>query len=347
MNLPDAPQVYRISPELRRSAWYVFIGYFVCVTATYYVVPRPGPFAWGPAIAGPLAAYLAKACVLRWRLTMDVDGITRHRFLIGADHWSWEDFASGKILKVYPAKLVDRQRPWWRRTLNLGHLDGQDSTAVTQAINQHYQLPEAADLPETLDLRYGFRRRVAFSWRGINRQIKGQLREYLWHDVQRVRVERHDPLRHDFQTLVIFLPNETIELRMLNTQSGPAPSWRGASAEVVSEFLRQYVPPEYWDEDVVGQRPAKAIDIERELEKCAKQIREWNIMHGVFAAMFSGLAIWTIVDEPRMLLFLGCNLLYILPFLWWIRRRFIRNRETLVSWLEEAHQEEQQKSLYA
>ena len=173
---------------------------------------------------------------LRWSLRIDDQGIGR-RFLFRWDVWSWADISSGRIEKRHPYTLVDPKCPWWRRKLSLEYMTRADISHTMEVINTYYQLPTAPQVPDILEIKYGaFRRRLArFDSKGVHLQGGRDMRQYLWSEVRRVHVTRMDPLRHDFKSLELVLPDREIELKLVSTQYGTHPSWSGATGEAVDK----------------------------------------------------------------------------------------------------------------
>jgi hypothetical protein len=103
------PRIYRMAPELRRSAIYAMVGFALLAVVGYVihgvvlerdligVVVGNGIF---------IAVSLARIVPLRWALRVDGSGIAR-RWLFRWDQWSWDDFASGRIEKRYPLSFVE------------------------------------------------------------------------------------------------------------------------------------------------------------------------------------------------------------------------------------------------
>jgi hypothetical protein len=212
---------YRISPELRRC-WYVIFGVAVLAGVHYWV----GRFVQGRGlgdIAIGWAMFAAVDCAvvaaLDWRLRLDESGMARRRWFVCGDHWSWDDLASGRIGKLHPYTLADPIRPWWRRRLNLGCLAADDIQAVFAVINAHYRLPPPPDLPERMTIKFGnfFRRSAVFDGKGIDLLSQGTHKAYRWDEVCGVYITRMDPLRRDFKILLIGLPDQEIDLRLIST----------------------------------------------------------------------------------------------------------------------------------
>lgn len=297
MDWQSSDVVYRINPVTRVIAALVFVGYFIAVVVGYFATPRPDQFPWGLVIVGAVVVTLAYNYLTRWRLCVTEQGLTRHRYLFGEDHWPWEDFTSGKIDKIYPMKLRDRKRPLWRRTINLQALADCDAPTVMQAVNWHYK-PAELELPDELQFKYGIGWVVTLTKQGIRLRVRTKLREYRWADVKRIRVFRQDPVRQDFFNLDIILPDEQIKLYVLIVDNRLNPSWRGAKAEEINQYLRQYVPSERWREQVEGDEITEAEDLEAELEKCREGIRVCWAFCSISAVGTAAAMAWAAKDGP-------------------------------------------------
>ena len=214
---------YRIAPELRRCCWYVVVAVPLLVAVAVWVERYLG---------GGDLGYLFVRCVtllvlpgtaacllLRWRLRVDGDGVTR-RILWFRDVWTWETLASGRVRKLHPVTLFDPERPWWRRELRLSFLSNDDRREAFAAINAHYRLPPPPDLPETLTVRYGFRRDARLSLSGIRLSHGARWHEYRWDEVEEVHIVRMDPLRRDFRSLLVVLPQQEIGLKLFTPTRG-------------------------------------------------------------------------------------------------------------------------------
>jgi hypothetical protein len=277
----------RIAPELRRCAVYAVIGALliaiVAVWATHFVEKRP---AFNTAVECAVCLMLALAMLvpLRWALRIDHRGVAR-RLLIGWDLWTWSDFGSGRIRKRHPYTLVDPERPPWWRSLRLGHMSQSDIKQALELINTQYRLPDLPQLSDTLAIKYSLRRSARLDQQGLHLLVAGRPHEYLWNEVRRVHITRMDPVRRDFRSLRITLPDQEIELRLVTHQGGTSPTWRGAAPEEVNEFLCRHVPADRIDEDVYGERPARRTDLERQLTEVRKRLRDLRIMAWVFSAL--------------------------------------------------------------
>jgi hypothetical protein len=272
---PIPAQEYRIAPELRRCCWYAISG-AVVVGGLFYWVARflqargAADIILGCVVFGLLAA--AMIVPLNSRLRLDEHGLAR-RLLFRWDFWTWQDLASGRIRKLHPYTLLDPERPWWRRRLRLEYLGSGVLQEVLAAVNRHYRLPPAPDLPHTLTIKYGFRRSLVLDYAGIHLRVRGCGKEYAWHDIRQLHFTRMDPLRRDFQSLRIVLPDEEIVLKLVTHQGGTSPAWRGVTSEEINEFLLRYVAPARIETSIAGEALKKREHIEQKLKEVEKRKR--------------------------------------------------------------------------
>ena len=224
--------------------------------------------------------------------------------------------------------MRDPSRPWWRRKLDLGLLGRDDRRQVIQAINAHYRLPDAPVVPESLSIRYRFNREATFEPAGIRHVVAGVTHVYGWHAVCGVMIERHDAVRRDFRTLDIELadPPTTIELWMHGTN----PSWRGATAEELSEFISRHAPAERIEIAIDGDYAATPRLAEKRLAALRKHERElrsfWPIFGGVFAVAVAVLLAAEGTDALFTAIALGCFWLAMAGGFTFIARRDLRQR---------------------
>jgi cbb3-type cytochrome oxidase subunit 3 len=303
---------YQIAPEFRRCCWYIIFGGFMFVIVVNWIarfLPDRNPegitFSWK--LFGMLAA--AMAYPLRWRLRVDQTGVSR-RILFWWDSWPWADLSSGRIRKLYPYTLRDPERPWWLRTLRLKYMASKDIQEVISAINMYYKLPAPPDVPPTLTIKYGCRT-VTFDHNGINLMIRNTLHEYMWQDIRDIHIIRMDPLRRDFKCLLITLPDQEIELKLVAGQ-GAKQAWRGATAEEINEFLLQIVPTDRIHISIEGQPSMKREYIERELRKAEKMKHDHVIICVISTFLFVALLAWTAFINIYRALF-TCALFFIFP----------------------------------
>jgi hypothetical protein len=294
MTQSDPIKEFRIAPEWRRCCYYGLIAVPVGIGLAYFQV------ALGRAIDGFLVmcvvfSGVAVAIVipLRWKLRLDAQGLKRGR-LFRRDSWTWDDFASGRLQKLYPQTLLDPDRPWWRRKLNLGFMSRDDIQIVFEAINAYYRLPEAPEVPDMLKIKYRFRRRATFDRDGIHLRFKGLEKAYSWLDVQNVSIVRMDTLRRDFSCLQIVLPDEEIKLERVSETNL---SWRGATSEVINEFLYQHVWTEKINVAIAGQEIPNREQIERKLAELKKANRQMLIWITPQLIVIVGWLVWIGITE--------------------------------------------------
>ncbi len=285
---------FRIAPELRRCCYYWIVGTLIIDAGIYYalhvVAGRPFENLVAGWVVSGIAA-LATIVPLRWKLRVDGQGIRRH-LLFRWDLWSWDDMASGRLKKTQSHTILDPARPWWRRTLTFGFMTPENIQIVVKAINAHYQLPAPPELPERLKIKYGFRRSAMFDQDGVHFRIKGLEKAYPWRDVQNVFIIRVDPLRRDFWSMQIILPDEEMEFKFITHQHGTSPSWRGASAELINEFLHHHVQIERISVAISGEPIANREQLERKLRELEKSGRSMRVMAGILLILIPSFLLW-------------------------------------------------------
>lgn len=296
---PTPCHEYRIAGELRRCCWYTILGAFALAAVFFWIarfVQNRGPV--DIFVGCVLFALLAAAMVvpLGWKIRVDQHGISR-RLFFRWDLWPWAALASGRVSKLHPFTLHDPERPWWRRRLRLGCMASSDIQEVISMVNTHYKLPPPPSIPGRLAIKYGFRRSATFDANGIHLIIRDMPHDYLWRDLRDIHITRMDPLRRDFKSLVITLPDQELELKRVTHQGGTSPTWRGATAEELNEFLFQFVPPDCIHISIAGHELAKREHIERKLEETKKRTREFVIMMVVFLPLILGLLVWMAIDD--------------------------------------------------
>ncbi len=292
-------QEYRIAPELRRCCWYSIVGAVGLGIVFYWIASfvqnrAPVDIAVGCVLFVLLAA--AMVIPLRWKLRVSQHGLAR-RLLFRWDSWEWADLATGRVCKLHPYTLRDPERPWWCRTLRLGPMASADIQEVFSMINRHYQIPPAPDVPATLTIKYGFRRSATFDQNGIHLMIRGTPHEYTWREIRDIHVTRMDPIRRDFQSLLIALPDQDIELKLVTHQGGTSPTWRGATAEQINEFLFQTVAAERLHISIAGERLSKREDIEKELQNAEKLKRELDVMVAIASLLIVVCLVWIAIAD--------------------------------------------------
>jgi hypothetical protein len=318
----EEPRYYRIAPEYRRSLIYVAVGLFALVPVAMwvhaFVKRRPPDNVLGCLVVISVGVVLLLAA-FRWVLRIDQRGLAR-RILFWWDRWDWTDLASGRIEKRQ-SSLVDPQRPWWRRKLRLEWLTSEDRQSVVERINEHYRLPPAPPVPESLRVKYGFRRSVTFDRTGVTLQTRGRLLAYRWDEIRRVHIRRLDAVRRDFAAMEIFLPEEVVELKLVTTDVGTNPTWRGGTAEQINELLFHDLPAERIQEDVTGGPMATREDVERAIAEARKRERGLFHLTWISGAILAGCFLWTVFDRG-VLMAAGIVALYLwsVPVLWWMHR---------------------------
>jgi hypothetical protein len=272
---------------------------------------------------------------LRWELRVDESGITR-RWLFSWHLWSWADFASGRIEKRYPITFVDPDRRWWCRKLRLAYVAEAELRELIRLINDHYRLPAAPMLPDTLQIKYGFRRTVELDWRDIRLRVRGEPFHFTWQQVQRLHITRIDALRRDFSSLELMLPDREIELKLFTHQGVTTPTWTGATADELNDFLLAHVPADRVDIDITGERPSRVVDVEKQLISMRKNARAFRIAMLTCAFLLAALLVWMAIDVGilRALAMAGLYSLYI-PIIWFVRREVHKRQERWETWLAE------------
>jgi Flp pilus assembly protein TadB len=118
-----------------------------------------------------------------------------------------------------------------------------------------------------------------------------------------------------------------LELKLINTEYGTSTSWRGATAEIVNEFLVRHVPGDRIETDVAGERPARRIDVEKQLAKAREDCRgPWRCLL-IFGPFLVALMIWTAIAESVFKASFMAVLfaIYCVPLFWFVLRK-LRSR---------------------
>lgn len=300
---PNPCHEYRIARNLQRCCWYTIFGAFALAAVYFWIARfvqnRGGPVDISVIFVGcALFALLAAAMVvpLRWKVRVDQRGISR-RLLFGWDLWPWAALASGRISKIHPFTLHDPERASWRRRLRLEYMAPGDIQEVISMVNTHYKLPPPPSISTTLAIKYGFRRWVTFDSNGIHLIVRDMPHDYRWSDLRDVHFTRMDPLRRDFTSLVITLPDRELELKFVTHQGGRSPTWRGATAEELNEVLFRFVPTDRIHISIAGQRLEKREHIERKLKEKKKRAREYVMMMVFWFPLVLGLLVWKAIDD--------------------------------------------------
>ncbi len=323
---------YGVAPELHRCCWYSIIGAILAgVIGVLVTRSVPGaPERNIPFFITVLSLFVAGIFILKgWRLRLDGDGIS-HGLLLGWDLWSRDDLASGRIRKLRSNTLCDPKRSLWSRYLCLDFLANADRQEVLAEINKHYRLPPPPQVPEKLELRYGFRRSITFEKAGIQLKHGKAMRDLVWSDVQDIHVSRLDPIRRDFVTLVVVLPGEEIELKF-NTHNGQkVPTWKGPDAEVICEFLSQSPARDRVFVAIATEAATRPCDAERDLAKAKKGITALYIIVGVWGLMFVVMFVWRAFESGLLeaVIFTAIMSVVFIPYtsLFWFVHRLHQKR---------------------
>ena len=206
-----------------------------------------------------------------------------------------------KSKSVFRHKFYDPRRRWPFRTLtftfaSMAHMSDDDDARLVECINRHYRLPPPPELPVSLTLKYGIRRTAMLDRHGIQLRIRGTVHQFTWHDVAKIVITRPDPLRRDFCELWLELPDHQLEFKIHSSQYGDNPTWSGATAEQLNEFLFRYGPAAKIDVQITGRTPTNRGQIERDLNQ-AKDGRRALVYIAVFTGLsFGPILIWMAID---------------------------------------------------
>ncbi len=288
----DQPSVreYPLSPELRRCCWYAVAGgaLFVIISAMTQIFIDDGRRL--EVICMALAMYFALILVIcyfwSWRLRIDERGVSTRR-LSGRDLWTWEELGSGRIRKEKLFTLID---PETARELCLDSLGKEARKEVMARINEHYRLPPAPEVPQQINIRYGFRSKAFLDSKGIRIEHRGQSREYPWSAVQNVRLWRWDPLRRDFRSVLIVLPDQEIKTVNNNASNSNSYQFPGTSVEQVNEFMYRHLAAEKIEVTIIGDPLVKPEHIEHEIKERMEAMRILWVAAIVFGALFATLS---------------------------------------------------------
>jgi hypothetical protein len=332
------PKTYTIAPNLRRSCWYVIIAVMVFAPLSVWLAVELEHRSMHEVIiwcAGSFLLVLILLWPLRWRLKVADEGLARYRVFFGWDWWIWDDFAAGRVLKHAGYALFDPQRARWRRKLDLGCLGKEERREVFSAINEHYQLPPPPELPATLTIRWGCRRQATLDETGIHLGSADESQHYRWYEVRQILIARYEPLRRDFQSLDMALPDsaQDISLMVLTT-----PTWTGASAEHLSEFLCRHVAAERIEVGVVDDPQSSPLLRAKMLTSLRKRRQELRWLSWLGPIAFVVLAVTTFTDDARGLLLAAALSFTILLFPLSI---FLLGSRHLVKRIEEIEQHDE------
>src|SRR5436309_348410 len=192
-NLHPSAKLFRIKAEYRRIAVYLLISYIVLMSAIIGLNLAGVGGGWDRVIIGvPVFSVLLLALpllIFRQRLRIDDAGVWRRR-LFGWDLWPWEAFTSGHVKHgTYRDSFIYPGKPWWHRYLYLEFLEAREREAVARLLGD-LLTPAPIDVPESLELSYGFGKRLFLSPNGVrlarNKRRGGDL--YGWSEVRQVRI---------------------------------------------------------------------------------------------------------------------------------------------------------------
>jgi hypothetical protein len=205
-----------------------------------------------------------------------------------------------------------------------------------QRINEHYRLPDPPVLPDSLSIRFGFRRRLELLHGNIRVTIAGKTRDFGWQEVQRVRITRYDPKRRDWVRVILSLPGQEIEL------GGEGRTVDGIiTKEEVNEFLLQHVPVDCIDEDILNECPNRTEDVQRELTLMDSNDWQASVCFWIIGGISVPAALITAAFEGGLneVLVVGSGIvlfgLFFLLVLWLILRERRQKRMQLQSWLDQ------------
>ncbi len=198
-------------------------------------LPNQGP---GPEyVAATVAACSVFGLVpFYWKLRVDQHGISRRRWS-GWDHWSWEEFASGRFqLGNRGLTFRDTRALWFRtRRLDLGWLDQHDREQVWRWIELVW-IPSPTVTPDEISLNL-FGTDVRCTSRGMT-VVRGRLStDYSWDDVESLRIIRNHHRNDDFRWLILEVSDWEMRLRCHQGSQ----RWRGPDAETIARFLTRHV----------------------------------------------------------------------------------------------------------
>jgi hypothetical protein len=284
---PKDPPLLRIKSEYRRVGIYLIVAYFLIVGAAAGLNWLGVGGGWDRlAIIVPVLGLVCLALpvlIFRQRLRIDHAGVWRRR-LFRWDLWPWDAFTSGQVRHgsmrdsyVYPGK------PWWNRYLCLEFLEKRAREAVVRLLKDLWT-PPPIQLPETLTLRYGFRKWLFLSPDGLRLGHRSNAPgdQVVWSDVRQIRIRPLDHSRIDFHQLELELP-ELLKPIRLQVFKG-SPSWRGADAEVIVQFLKRYVGCERIQMTAMAGPPLNSEEHDRRLaelnhtERRLRRLRRWGTL---------------------------------------------------------------------
>lgn len=330
------PKVYHIAAPLRRSATYTLVGYSLVVAVIIWLSQlnaMPNPV--GTVIVCGIFSLMALAMIIpiRWALRIDDRGIAR-RWLFHWDEWSWDDFASGRIEKCGGVTFLDPDRPRLRQRLTIAFLCPADLKEVVRRINEHYRLPPAPACPDSLRVELGPQRSIEFDRGGLRIRAREDVGEYSWEEVSRLRIVRIDPVRRDFLSLELKLPNCEFELNR-SRKSRPTFRCSAAKAAEICEFLLAHIPAERVAVDLFDECPTETVDIEKMLARARQKEKEFRSATLILSALMFVWTMWEAFDVGMLRSLAITAFPWMLMAMLWMMRNKIYGAETkkLELWL--------------
>jgi hypothetical protein len=215
------------------------------------------------------------------------------------DDWPWSDFASGRIEKRSGFIFADPDRPWWRRLLILDFVEQAEAQDLMRLINTHYCLPPPPVVPEVLRIRYAWRRKAEFDRAEIRLIIRGKTHHFGWKAVQGVRIVRADPLRRDFISLELMLPEHTVFLSLTAHQGLVSLTWTRAMTERLSDLVMSCLPADRIVEEIAGETPMRPQDVQKQLDLLKGNYRDFHVVGWINAVGLVAFCLFFVVGSER------------------------------------------------
>ena len=315
----ECPIVYfRPAPEWRRVAIYCLLGSLVFI-ATIFLMDR-----WGLALQRGLAFTFSQTvffiaiglvpALLAWRsaIRIDGEGIWRRR-LVKWDLWPWSAFMDGAVRdKSSVDSFLYPDKPWYWRHLHLEFLTDEDRQFLHEKIRQVRNHPQL-EVPEELDISFGFRRHARFTpvgiqlWRG--KQEPGLV--ISWEEIAPIELNRIDHDRRDFRELKLRAPADAKPV--LLTYVNCEPTWKGADAEFLAQFLERHVPPDRLHVNALSGAPLDWQEFERHLATMDRDLAKVRNRKRYFLWL---LPVWVAISYSMVAENHGANPLNWAPFAW-------------------------------
>jgi hypothetical protein len=234
--------LFYLAGELWRSAIWAICGFLLIAVVAWTIdalILQRGLVGRivSVAVFCSMAAWLSQYLLARVRV--DPTGISR-RILWWWDLWSWDEFSAGHICPGFTRHSYESpDRPWYRRTLQLGYLEQDDAETLDALIRRFWIHAPAATIPEELKFRFEWpdRREVQLTARGLLVTRKDRQSQYRWDEVLSVEIWRLESDRRDFRELRLELPGQECRLRAWSHQGQECRNWTGVSADVIAAFI--------------------------------------------------------------------------------------------------------------